>query len=98
MHGEDERRRERGEDQVRALVVLPVAVRPAPAEREEGDEQHDRQRFDEGMDELADRMLDNLIAAKLKEEKAGLMARMAVKSAAASWFFEAAGPPNSQNQ
>jgi uncharacterized protein YehS (DUF1456 family) len=27
-----------------------------------------------------DRMLDNLIAAKLKEEKAGLMARMAVKS------------------
>ena len=35
VDGEDQRRRERGEDQVRALVVLPVAVRAAPAEREE---------------------------------------------------------------
>ena len=35
VHREHERRRERGEDQVRALVVLPVAVRAAPAEGEE---------------------------------------------------------------
>ena len=34
VHREHQRRREAGEDQVRALVVVPVAVRAAPAERE----------------------------------------------------------------
>ena len=37
MHGEDQRRGERGEDEVRALVVLPVPVRAAPAEGERAD-------------------------------------------------------------
>ena len=32
----------------------------APAERDEGDEQHDRQRLDEGVHELADGVLDHL--------------------------------------
>ena len=32
----------------------------APAERDEGDEQHDAERLDEGVHELADRMLDHL--------------------------------------
>ena len=35
VHGEDERCRQAGEDQVRRLVVQPVARRAAPAEREE---------------------------------------------------------------
>ena len=34
VHGEHQRRREAGEDQVRLLVVLPVARRAAPAQRE----------------------------------------------------------------
>ena len=45
--GEHERHRQRDDDA------------GAPAEREEADEQHDRQRFDEGVDKLTDRVLDN---------------------------------------